>query len=194
MKNIFQLFDEILDYPGPQLAAQVDECMGQLAGECPEAADALRRFQSEREQMRLEPLQEAYTSVFDMLPECTLNLGYHLFGEDWRRSVFLARLNELFQAKSFPVDKELPDHLCLILRFLGQHELDSEANDLIAEGVLPALSRIDEGLAATSSPYRFALKALQAWLTFKTKSLIRRPAQTAAAAGNLPGLIEARSE
>ncbi len=168
MRNNFQLFSKILDYPGPELAAEVEKCIFQLTSECPEASEALRQFQSSLEEVRLEQLQEIYTSSFDMQPESTLNLGYHLFGEDWRRSIFLSRLSELFQSRSFSIDKELPDHLRLMLLFLGDCEINPEGNELIAEGIIPALSRILVNMEGTSNPYRFALRALKTWLAGKS--------------------------
>jgi len=61
----------------------------------PKTEELLRNFQKSHAGVSLSQLQEAYTSIFDMQPECTLNLGYQLLGDDWRRSIFLFKLKEI---------------------------------------------------------------------------------------------------
>ena len=76
-------------------------------------------------------LEELYTETFDLTPAMTLYIGYHLFGETPKRSSFLVRLEEAYQAHDFDSGTELADHLCVLLRFF------SVAQD--AEFVVPLL-------------------------------------------------------
>lgn len=162
--DLYELFAEILDYPGPRLAASTEDCARRLARKLPKAEELLRNFQKSHAGLSLSQLQEAYTSIFDMQPECTLNLGYQLLGDDWRRSVFLFKLKEIYQAHNFDIGGELPDHLCILLRFLATRREDSESTDLVEDGLIPALSRLATSVQLAETPYRWVLQALLSWL------------------------------
>lgn len=162
--DLYELFADILDYPGPRLAASTENCAGRLARKLPKAEELLRNFQKSHAGVSLSQLQEAYTSIFDMQPECTLNLGYQLLGDDWRRSVFLFKLKELYQAHNFDIGCELPDHLCVLLRFLATRPEDREVSELLDDGLIPVLSRLASSLQLGETPYRWVLQALLSWL------------------------------
>ena len=168
--DLYELFAEILDYPGPRLAASTENCARRLARELPKAEELLRNFQKSHAGVSLGQLQEAYTSIFDMQPECTLNLGYQLLGDDWRRSVFLFKLKEMYQAHNFDIGCELPDHLCVLLRFLATQPEDREAA-LVDDGLVPALSRLASSVQLGETPYRWVLQALLCWLRDSRKAL-----------------------
>ena len=67
-------------------------------------------------------LQELYTRTFDLSPVCALEVGYHLFGEDYKRGEFLARLRETENPYELGQEQQLPDYLPVVLRLLGQME------------------------------------------------------------------------
>jgi len=169
--KLYELFATILDYPGPHLAASVQDCAALLTYESAEDAELLRRFGNVQAGVPLGQLQEAYTSIFDMQPECTLNLGYQLLGEDWRRSILLFKLKEVYQARNFDSDSELPDHLCILLRFLATLHDDSQAAELVDDFLIPALSRIAPSVSLGESPYRWVLQALLSWLREHRKAV-----------------------
>ena len=162
--TLYELFADILDYPECRPDRMVEECLSRLALENAEAADALRHFQTRQSGTEPGKLQELYTDTFDMLPDCSLNLGHQLFGEDSRRSAFMANLIDRYRAIDFRFDGELPDHLCVILRFLGRRGEGSEADELVRECVTPALSRLVSRVEEGANPYRAALDALLLWL------------------------------
>lgn len=175
MMDLHELFAEILDYPRRELGAYVQECAALLAHESLETAGLLQRFQRFQAGISLAKLQEAYTSIFDMQPECTLNLGYQLLGDDWRRSILLFKLKEIYQARNFDAGCELPDHLCILLRFLAILEGGSEASELVDDCLLPALSRMAASVQFGESPYRWVLQALLCWLReSRTRSVPNR--------------------
>jgi nitrate reductase delta subunit len=169
--NAYELFAEILDYPGPHFAACIQDCAALIELESPETAGMLRSFQTYQTAVSLGELQEAYTSIFDMQPECTLNLGYQLLGDDWRRSILLFKLKEIYEANNFDSGCELPDHLCVLLRFLAILKDSSEAAELVDDCLLPTLSRMAASIQLGESPYRWALQALLSWLREHRKAL-----------------------
>jgi nitrate reductase molybdenum cofactor assembly chaperone NarJ/NarW len=159
---VYGLFADILNYPGPETASQVRSCIDELAAENPEARELITRFEAEQARMNLGQLQEIYTGTFDMRAECTPNLGYHLFGDDTRRNIFMAQLKQRMDAHRVGTGSELPDHLSLVLRLLEEQDATDERLALIEDCLLPAISRMVEALDQRSSPdlYSSVLRAL----------------------------------
>lgn len=158
----YTLFADVLDYPGPNWPAALARCRAgrfQIA----EVGRELDAFAAAVAGLTLGPLQEAYTAAFDMQPEMTLNTGYHIFGDDYARSLFLARLAEIYRDHGFETGSELPDHACLLLRFLDRGG-GPECDGLAEEGLAPALARVAERLEAARHPYRHLLRAIVAAL------------------------------
>lgn len=164
--RIYDLFANVLDYPGPEVFAQVRDLAARLTVSNTGAAPIFEKFESGLQGMRLGELQELYTGTFDMRPDRTTNLGCHLLGEDVRRNLFMAQLKERMEARQIPMGCELPDHLSLVLQLLAAEGSEDEARTLIVDCLVPAVTRIlstfDE--SAGTNPYAQALRALLASL------------------------------
>ncbi len=175
--RLFERFAELLDYPGPGLLAAACECEAAAARVIPEAAALLHEFRAFVEATPLGRVQEVYSSTFDLDAAYHPYVGYHLFGETYKRSVFMLELKERYRAHGFVVERELPDHLAVLLRFLATHGDSPLAGELVQEAVLPALDRMS-GRARSAgydqdefpgpqdsrrrqSPYRQVLEALR---------------------------------
>lgn len=160
--SLFQVFAQMLEYPAVSTLEALSGCAVSLAEECPDAAAALREFMAAASGKNLGAMQELYISAFDLRPDCTPNLGYHLFGDDSRRGVFLAELKERMERAGVAVGVELPDYLPLILSYLDVAE--EERPVLIEDCLLPALARMAEILNGTGNPYQNVVRALLLWL------------------------------
>lgn len=154
----YGLFASILDYPEPSLGEVVTQCAAGLETDAPEARAHLLEFQRIVDAKHIAELQEIYTSAFDLRPDCTPNLGYHLFGDDARRGVFLAELKTRMEACGLDLGTEIPDHWSLILKYLEKAPEDRPP--IIEDCLLPALPRMIEVLQNTKNPYEHALRAL----------------------------------
>lgn len=142
-KRVFTLFGNILDYPTPEITAQVEECEEMIGGRVPKAVADLEDFRTTVASHSLEYLEEVHTAFFDLNPVCRPYVGYHLFGETYRRSVFLIRLKELYRERGFErMGVELPDRLSVFLHFLAANEDDSLGRELIDEALAPAMARM----------------------------------------------------
>jgi nitrate reductase assembly molybdenum cofactor insertion protein NarJ len=102
--------------------------------------------------------QELYVQTFEFNPACTLEIGWHLFGENYERGEFLVRMREQLRHHGIAETTELPDHLTHVLALIGRmrHE---EAADLSGQFVLPALARIKDALK--DNPYALVIRAIE---------------------------------
>ncbi len=160
MGSGYQFFANILDYPGPRLFDDVRDCITSLEPDQIEAARLLGEFRSSLEEARIGRIEEIYTATFDLQAGCSLYAGYHLLGDDYRRSMLLVKLKGWYRERDFTAGKELPDHLCVLLRFLALHGHEPDSRELISDCVIPAVSRIVEGAKRVATPYRPVLEAL----------------------------------
>jgi nitrate reductase delta subunit len=119
--QLFRLLSVCLSYPDEALAAAAPEIEGAVAGlDDPNLRRRLSAFAAELGSQPLLSLQEHYTAVFDMRPQASLNLTYHLLGDREERGRALAGLLALYQRSGFePAVNELPDYLPLVLEFLS---------------------------------------------------------------------------
>jgi nitrate reductase delta subunit len=182
------LFAELLDYPTERLARQARACGGLVSGTCPEASALLDAFCDLVQGMPVGRLEEIYTRTFDLQSVCYPYVGYHLVGESYQRGAFLARLAEGYRAQGFSAGQELPDHICVVLRFLslGSDGDRSFATVLLHEGLVPALARMVACFDGESgNPYALAIRAL--WLLLGGQPDGRSGPERAAWQGHLKG-------
>lgn len=165
---LFDLFAVLLEYPSTETIEQARDCLEQLKPTHPEAAEALEKFVRRLDQLSLEKMRELYTITFDMQPVCYPYVGYHLFGESYKRGAFMAQLNEAYHACEYSAGQELPDHLAVILRFLGLdaiHRAGEFCQTLLNSGLMPALEKMLKVFSDNSeNPYFGLLSALQLFL------------------------------
>ena len=160
---IYSRFANLLDYPGPDTAARVEACLTELGESSAEGRAELERFLAEIAGMTPGRLEEAYTQTFELRPESTPNLGYHLFGDDVRRSIFMAHLKQRMKAQGVELGVELPDHWCLVLRLLARQESAEEIDALVDDCLLPAVARILKVVEGgrQAGPYSLVLHPLR---------------------------------
>ena len=119
-------------------------------------------------------MQELYVQTFEFNPACTLEIGWHIFGENYERGEFLVRMREQLRRHGITESSELPDHLCHILPLLDRLEPE-EAADLVGLFVLPALAKIKDAL--NGSAYQDLVVATATRLEADYPDAPRRPAQ-----------------
>jgi nitrate reductase delta subunit len=170
-RRALQLFALLLDYPEAGLAQAADECLGLVDAE---ATGPLHEFRQFVTQQRAERLEEIYTGVFELNAVYYPYVGYHLFGETYKRSVFLLGLRERYAANGFAGGTELADHLVEMLRFAAQCDDAACVDELLQDALLPALEKMtgqrsdDDQVVEGALAYRQLLRALQ--LTLQTSA------------------------
>src|SRR5690242_1791168 len=94
MTNLYNALADLLEYPDHNWGDILDSCDRAVASERPELAATFDAFYQTVRTLALTQMQERYTQTFDLNPVCTLEVGYHLFGESYKRGLFLANLRE----------------------------------------------------------------------------------------------------
>ena len=141
--QILGLFADILDYPAPGLARKAAECAALISAAQPEAAALLGSFRGYAEENSLGKLQEVYSGFFDLNSICHPYVGYQLFGENYKRSVFLIGLKKAYRDEEFEATaSDIPDRLSIVLRFVAHSKGGEEIDELLNRGLLPALARM----------------------------------------------------
>ncbi len=168
ISTLYSLFADLLDYPTLATSLKAGHCYERLLQSQPDAAPLLESFYRTMEERSLEQMQELYTATFDMQPVCYPYVGYQLFGESYKRGAFMAQLNEAYQASCYSAGQELPDHLAVILRFMGLETAKKQGDfcqALLMEALKPALEKMLQVFGQQSeNPYFRLLSALHLFL------------------------------
>ena len=154
--NEFDLLASVVGYPGEQYVTKQVLCLEALAESDPEAAMPLGEFLDKTRGFSLEDLQELYAATFDLDPACSLEVGWHLFGENYERGEFLVKMRGELRRLGVAESAELPDHLTHALAALGHME-PQEAADFATACLFPALDKIRAALKGRSNPFENAL-------------------------------------
>ena len=161
MNATYLLFAHLLEYPSAMLGKQARECLDALSFAGSPAAAPLQSFCRYAQEAPLARMEELYTRTFDLQAVCSPYVGYQLFGDSYKRGMFMARLNEGYRERGFSAGSELPDHIAVVLRFLDQGTEDEFSRALLAEGLVPALAKMRQCLGSPSeNPYSEVIGAL----------------------------------
>ena len=158
MRNLYTILAGLLEYPGDDWAERLERaeklCLpGNSHG-------LLRAFLREVQSTPVPLLQECYTQIFDLNPVCTLEAGYHLFGENYKRGLFLANLSETERRHDLALNGQLPDYLPALLILLDRMPESELRADLISQCMVPALEKMSQALSKSASPYAHVIAAI----------------------------------
>lgn len=159
---------ELLAYPEKHWWSRVQQLVAGLESQWREAlAPWLEALQA----LAPEAREELYVRTFDFDPATTLEIGWHLFGEDYQRGEFLASCRRLLAAVGIPELGQLPDHAALLLAALPALP-PARAEQFFTTYLHPGLEKILLALSQRQNPYHHLLQAL----SHAAAALCARPA------------------
>ena len=162
--KVFNALSRLLSYPDEHTVQTAEFLFVILQGEIPEASKAAADFGAFAEQHELWEVEEAFTRTFDVNPTCALEVGWHLFGEEYARGMFLVRMREELRKYSLPESAELPDHIAHVLAVVAAMP-DDEAARFVRACVQPAVEKMNQALLGKDSPYRHVVACLASVMT-----------------------------
>ncbi len=162
----YDLLAAMFDYPHKgNYGALLTRCIDELGHDCPAAVDSLAPLRDHVAGMSLGKVQELYTRTFDINPVCTLEIGWHIYGEDYARGALLVKMREQLREVNLAESQELPDHLTHVLALLGRLNGD-EADELAARYVLPGLDKMLKSAKPAEHPYLALIKTIRIVVQF----------------------------
>ena len=156
----YELLGALFAYPTADYAAALNRCILALDNTEGDAGQLLRPLQERVDGMTLAEMEEMYTRTFDINPVCTLEVGWHVYGEDYARGAFLVKMREMLRENNLPESTELPDHLTHVVVLLGRLQ-GEEADQLVARYILPALKKMLDGMKG-EQPYKALVETVWA--------------------------------
>jgi nitrate reductase assembly molybdenum cofactor insertion protein NarJ len=126
-------------YPDASFPNKVGEVFEFLKKSYPAAAQEVQLFYEGLPKMDLTKMQELFTRSFDVQAITTLDVGYVLFGDDYKRGEILSQLNREHKNAQNDCGKELADHLPNLLRLIAKLGNTELVRELVSEIVAPAL-------------------------------------------------------
>jgi len=135
----YELLSRLFAHPGPTFAEDVSRAIAAHTDRYPLAALALQKFRQLLPDHDLLALQELHTRTFDVQPITSLDIGYTLFGEDYKRGALLAGLSGEHRRAAIDCGAELGDHLTNVLRLLPRLTDATTRDELVHVLLAPAV-------------------------------------------------------
>jgi len=135
----YELLAQLFEYPSAGLPEKAHEIKEYLDGRYADAAAELGRFIDFLPVDDLQAMQELFTRSFDVQAATTLDIGYVLFGDDYKRGILLANLNREHRTANIDTGTELADYIPNLLRLMAVIEDEEVLHDLAYAILGPAL-------------------------------------------------------
>lgn len=162
MKDLthYKLLAEMFRYPSDDLKTYSGKWRNIISVYDPELILKLDPFTTHINEKTLFFQQEYYISTFDVQAMCFLDIGYVLFGENYKRGVFLVNIKKEQIKACNDCGSELPDHLPNILTLLPKiHEADL-AEEFIYSLLIPAIHEMISKFRNADNLYKGLLEIL----------------------------------
>lgn len=173
--HLFKLLSALLDYPSDELLEELQRAVAEAGpggardlvlsldrGQffAPEERATIASFVDALLALDLTLAKERYVQTFDMVPEHSLHLTHHIFGEEKTRGPALIDLSEYLKSYGFTHDeKELPDFLPLILEFAS--ELDESEAKVFLGDANKVIKVLAANLEKAESPYAPLIRIIE---------------------------------
>lgn len=141
IKNL-ELLASLTDYPDAGFADKVKEIQLFLNGYYPELGIVLEPFTEFISAASIDEMQELHTRTFEVQAITTLDLGYLLFGDDYKRAELLVNLSREHTAADNDCGCELADHLPNVIRLVAKMEDLNVQREVAEKLIYPGLKKM----------------------------------------------------
>ena len=161
---VLDLMAGLLEYPTAEYHERVTAVAASVAPLNTAAAEQLKAFADAIGGRSLSDIEESYIQTFDLNPDACLDIGWHLFGEEYARGEFLVKLRQEMRRYGVAERDELPDSLLCVLPLVARMP-DEEAERFRNGFLLPAVEKIRKAVPVESNPFANLLAALASLLS-----------------------------
>ena len=137
--NHYKILADLFRYPDAHIQEYTDHFLAMILIELPERQHELQQIMADHHQLSLKKQQEYYLKTFDVQAVCYLDIGYVLFGEDYKRAQILVNLQAEHKKAGVDCGTELGDHLPNVLTLLSKTTDPDFAEELGFIIILPAV-------------------------------------------------------
>jgi nitrate reductase assembly molybdenum cofactor insertion protein NarJ len=138
----YNLLAELFKYPSDTFVGKVAECQAMLNKNYPEAAAQLQVFSDYVNQVDDDLREELYTKTFDVQPICYLDLGYVIFGEDYKRGAFLLHMQNEQKKIGNDCGTDLSDNICNVFTLVSKHNDEHFVDELATQIIIPGIKKM----------------------------------------------------
>ena len=158
--NHYSTLASLFSYPEKKLAKTVAEIRTIILERYPENQENINTFLSFIEETPIEKQSEYFIRTFDVQALCYLDIGYILFGEDYKRGEFLVNMRNEHNKANNDCGSELADHLPNMLKLLPKIADRNFAKELAYCIMIPALKEMLKNFKDDNNVYRKNLTTL----------------------------------
>ena len=167
--NHYKLFAAIFDFPEADYIERVTELQKFLDTNYPDSAEWLAPFTTNIAMMKTVHHEELFIRSFDVQAVTTLDVGYVMFGDDYKRGQILVNLNREHREVNNDCGTELSDNLSNVLRLLPLMQDHLIRRELVHRIVASAIKK----MIHTFDPKQMEIQ--DKFYKGKHKTIIERP-------------------
>ncbi len=139
----YEIYADVFSYPESSLIEKIEKVQEYLTIKYPEASKIFNNFCDFSKIINKKSWEEIYTHSFDVQALTTLDLGYVLFGDDYKRGELLVNLSKEHKKAGNECGNELADHLPNVIKLMPKLENEELLEDIISYILYPALKKIE---------------------------------------------------
>ena len=140
--NILSSLSVLFEFPQNDWKQRALVAIDEMVQAFPQTENTVSPFREWIEKAAMAEIEENFTKTFHIQAVCYLDLGYVIFGEDYKRGVFLANMKAEQEQYGIDLQNELADHIGNVLKLLSVHQDEDFVNQLGSFILLPALKRM----------------------------------------------------
>ena len=133
---------ELFRYPQEGYKERIRECYHVLRSHNLEAAEEIEPFVDFVKHEPAFRVEEVFNKTFHIQAICYLDLGYVLFGEDYKRGEFLVNMKREQRNINNNCGEELADNLANVLTLMALTEDEDFLDEFAVRIVIPAIKKM----------------------------------------------------
>jgi nitrate reductase assembly molybdenum cofactor insertion protein NarJ len=141
-KNHYDKLAQLFQYPKTDYKEKVKQAETVLSELYPETNTTFKQFSNFVSNSSNDEITEIFTRTFDVQAITTLDVGYVLFGDDYKRGELLVNLNREHREANNECNDELADNLSNLLSLLPKMQNHDIRDELVEIIIMPGLTKI----------------------------------------------------